>query len=123
MKNKIDFLATTISLVCLVQCLLLPIITLFGVVVFDLFPHHIEDTIILASVIISVLVTYHTYKVHKIASPIIIGLIGLTVYIINEFFVSEHYMHIVVSVLVGASHIVNYILRKNKCKHPHNCKK
>lgn len=122
-KNKIDFLATALSFMCLVQCLVFPLLAIFGVVFFDLFSHDVEHLVIAASIVLSLLMTYHTYMIHSIKIPLIVAIVGLLIFVINEIMVDKHYMHIVVSFIVGGSHVMNYIIQKNKCKHPHNCKK
>lgn len=120
-KNKIDFISTALSLVCLIQCLMFPLLAIFGVVFFDIFSHDVEHLVIIGSMMLSLLVTYHTYKVHKLKTPLFISLIGLVIFIFNEVVIDEHYMHIIVSLLVGISHVLNYLMSKNKCKHPHDC--
>lgn len=118
-KNKIDIISSTLSMLCVIQCLLFPLIPLLSVFT-ESISHSLEHNIISISLVFAVITTAHTYRKHNIKLPLFFSIIACFIYTYNILYAEFHNIHVLVSVLIATTHILNYSARKNKCKHPHN---
>jgi len=119
-SKHIDLLGFSISFLCGIHCLLIPVLLALGVFNADsLFSHGlIEYIVIPASVIIASWALYKAYNKHKNSVPLITAIGGFSIILLSYLLNNDlfHYLIGAGGFLIAFSHFYNWRLLHKKVK-------
>lgn len=121
-----DKTAISLSIVCTIHCLLMPLVMIFlpSIAALPLEDEVFHLWMVFAVMPISTFALTLGYRKHKSTQILLVGIVGLIILICSAFLghdilteVEEKTFTVLASVLIAIGHFWNYRL----CQHPNNC--
>ncbi len=116
----IDLLGFSVSLLCAIHCLLIPLFLAVGVFQTDsIFSHELVEYIVIpVSLLIAAWALYKAYQKHKNSTPLILAFSGFLIIMIS-YLLEQDYFHYLVGLgglSIAIAHFYNWKLLHKKSK-------
>lgn len=110
----IDFLGFSVSFLCAIHCLLIPVFLTVGVLQSDsIFSHKLVEYIVVpASLLIAAWALYRAFQKHRNATPLILAFTGF-ITIMVSYLLNQGYFHYLVGLgglCIAIAHFYNWKL-------------